>query len=204
MHPHRTSALYASLAFGDLRGSQSVGLGSSRRFRSSDSCLSSARPMRSTPTRRRAITGCTRPDGLKPCHLWRPTQWDCPDQAIRWSQRAIGAAHEHAPVADESARTPCHARDHVPDLLLHMDEPLRAMTGLPFVRNPSLRARTPRQRSARAAQETVSGRALAPTAAPARREEARRQLGRPLFRRGSQRAAGSIVRQTWSRVLGSR
>ena len=51
---------------------------------------------------------------------------------------------------------------------------------------------------------TLRRRAPAATAAPAQREEARRQLGRPLARPGSRPALGSTARQTSWRVLDSR
>ena len=62
---------------------------------------------------------------------------------------------------------------------------------------------TPRPRKVEAGS-TLRRRALAATAAPAQREEARRQLGRSLAHPGSRPATGSTARQTSWRVLDSR
>ena len=74
-----------------------------------------------------------------------------------------------------------------------------------LTRGPSNSApgETPRWRKVEP-RSTLRRRALAVTAAPAQREEARRQLGRPLSHPGSRRATGSTARQTWKRVLDSR
>jgi hypothetical protein len=62
---------------------------------------------------------------------------------------------------------------------------------------------TPRSRKVEPGS-TLRRRAVAATAAPAQREEARRQLGRSLARPGSRLATGSTARQTSWRVLDSR
>jgi hypothetical protein len=164
------------------------------RFGSSNVWFASTRPIRSTPTRRRPITSSTRPDGLKPCHLWRLSGL-APIRPYAGSSR-----YRSRPRA-------CADRRRVGAVPRSRSRPGPPMTYRRASRRHDRRSRsratqargraTPRQRSARAPQETVSGRALPPTAAPKRREEARRQLGQPLGRRGSRRATGSTARQTW-------
>ena len=102
----------------------------------------------------------------------------------------IGFAHEHPLVAGESARMRCNPRNHVADLVDARLEQLRVWRDATFAEGRG--------------ESTIRRQALAAIAAPAQREEARRQLGRPLAHPGSRRATGSTARQTWSRVRDSR
>jgi hypothetical protein len=102
----------------------------------------------------------------------------------------IGFAHEHPLVAGESARMRCNPRNHVADL------------GDLRLENSRLERHPVRGKVEPGS--TVRRRAVAATAAPAQREEARRQLGRSLARPGSRLATGSTARQTSWRVLDSR
>ena len=133
------------------------------------------------PDSRRSLSAYGRRAGGEPMATIRPAD----GAGVR-----IGFAHEHPQVAGESARMRCNPRHHVADLVDPRPEQLERLERRPV--------------GGRSSPDQHSGGEHWPlTAAPAQREEARRQLGRPLSRPGSRRATGSTARQTWRRVLDS-
>jgi hypothetical protein len=123
--------------------------------------------MRSTPTRRRH-TRAHAPRRLEAHAIF--------GDSVRSSRsrRTLVAARyrsrdEHPPVAGESARTPCHARDHVGtsfDIWTSLSPP----RALPFARNPSLRARDTRA----TLRSSPAGNSQSASTAPNRRSKATR------------------------------
>ncbi len=113
------------------------------------------------------------------------------DPAGRWRRRANRTSCQPTSILWwPASRRGCNLRHYVADLLDPPPGQLRAWRDAPFAEG---RGGSPIRRQA-----------LAAVAAPAQREEARRQLGRPLAHPGSRPATGWTARQTWSRVLDSR
>jgi hypothetical protein len=135
------------------------------------------------PTASKAGDPCRRPAGVPAASRWRRS-----GRPIAPAYE-IGFATSTLSIAGESARMCCNPR-------------ITSRTSLTRGPSNSAPGETPRWRNVEPGS-ALRRRALAVTAAPAQREEARRQFGRPLSHPGLRRATGSTARQTWKRVLDS-